>query len=300
MSKLTMLLVLLGAFGYAVWLVAARRAPEAVSGRAGRRRRAFAFLTVYFMHCLGVPMVAGETGGMEADAAGVAFSASENLDFYDSIVAAWMALGYMGRGDMLAHVGAPEVRAAYREAQERKDGNATLALRRAHYDDTREQYRLEFKSIMTEAAVSGKINRKAANLLSHVYDRLSHHFYRMQTTCYKPVMRKSEPRTKDTLGNIERQIRALASGVEPDRKAKYALVLDLERMQEHEIELEEIWVQEYSDAGDTDRSAKAMEKVKKLKAERCGQEDLIQAAEVLLRTAPRLPKDWGEMNAKYD
>ena len=294
------LLVLLGAFVYAVWLVATRRAPDAVSGGAGRRRRAFIFLTLYFMYCLGVPVVAGEAGDMEADAAGVAFSASENLDFYDSIVAAWVALGYMDRGDMLAHVGDPEVRAAYREAQARNDGNATLELRRAHYDETREQYRIELKSIMIEAADSGKISRKAANLLSHVYDLLSHHFYRMQTACYRPVMKKREPWTKDTLGNIERQIRALASGAEPDRKAKYALVLDLERMQEHEIEREEIWALEYSDAGDTERSAKVMEKVKKLKAERCGQEDLLQAAEVLLRTAPRLPRDWGEMNSKYD
>ena len=299
MGKLLMLALLVGAFGYAVWLVLTRRVPDMVSWKKRGRRRVFLFLTLFFMHCLGAPVLAGEPAGA-GDSASVAAPANETVSFYDSVVAAWVALGYMGRVDMLAHVGDPGVRRAYRDAQARGDDKATLELRRRHSEDTRGRWREEFGKLVVAAADSGRNSRNAALLLAKVYNRLSYHFFRMRTTCYMSVPLKREPKTRDSLFDIEKTVRSLAGGGTPDRKAKYELTLALERLQEHEIELEDIWALEYKDHGDSERYSAGMRKVEALKAQRCGQEELLQAAEILIRIGPRLPKDWGDMNFDAD
>lgn len=291
--------LLVGAFGYAVWLVLTRRIPDAASWKEKGRRGIFIFLTLYFMHCLGAPVLAAESGESTGSTSAVV-PANETVAFYDAVVAAWVALGYMGRGDMLAQVGPPVVLQKYRDAQARKDDDAMLQLRRSHSDDVRGKYREDFGKLMVAAADSGRISRNAAFLLAKLYNRLSYHFHRMQTTCYMSVPLKREPKTKDSLFDIEKSIRALAGGGTPDRKAKYELTLALERLLEHEIELEDIWALKHKDDGDYERYENALRKVEDLKAQRCGQDELLQAAEILIRIGPRLPKDWGEMNSKYD
>lgn len=299
MGKVAMLFALAASFCNAVWLIIWRRTPNMSGGIAGRRG-IFVFLTLYFMYCLGADVLAGESGAGADPATQIAAGADDSARFYDLVASVWIALGYMARGDMLAYAGEPEVRDAYRKAQARKDSEATLELRRSYSDKTRILRQRQFEYLMTKAADSGRVSRQSSALLITLYNRLSSRFESMHTTCYMRTPLRKEIQTADPLASIEEKIQKLIGDPEPNMSSRDGLVGDLYQMQQHLIESAEALMFEYKEDDQVENYERKKQELEKLEKNRCELQDLRQAANLLIKIAPRLPKDWGKPNHNYD
>lgn len=119
MNKITMAIVLIGAFLYACWLVGRRRQPVH-HGQKGVRRT-FLLVTLFFMSWLGAPAVAAESELPATVAEVVDGGDIRSLGVSDAMRSAWRAMGIMARWDYVQVLGSEQEQEQLRLAEERYD-----------------------------------------------------------------------------------------------------------------------------------------------------------------------------------
>lgn len=143
---------------------------------------------------------------------------------------------------------------------------------------------------MAKASASGRINPKAAAMLTMLYDRFDTRFYLSRMTCYVTTETPYVAKSRDTLSDVEKTIKTLAvaekpNGVEANAlgEMKARLIRDLDEMQNYLIETRLASLK----ANDEEYIARSY-------AERCDHDELSIVANTLVDLAVELPKSWGE------
>lgn len=206
MSKAAMLLMLVGAFLYACWLVVWRKKPAGVGTRG--RRWLFILLTLFFMSWLGAPVgVAGDApptySGSTVD------DESQEYMLPKAMYYAWRILGVMAKHDYLDDLGTEEERAAYRKAEEqskRKRSRIDFGAEKENIQKSvAERNRVLFDGAVDEEVKEGRLSPGAAAFLQIAYFNLEAHFEGKKFECYY-----AHPPTYGPRENLFSQVALLA------------------------------------------------------------------------------------------